>query len=275
VIVIDVWLLSETELLIVRWSVVCLGLIVYFFLLRNCAVELYAACVWAGAFMLCVGGSAKVLDAVVFYGLPRGLRWGSAIKAISWQSPVSAIGAVGAVAVSILAAQAWTIAFRTGRQKLKVLASAASIGTASTLAVGRLVCLVNGCCYGRPARMGIAVRYPPEFAAAVLYGGHPLHAVQIYDFCLGIVIVGVAMGIWHKQSARSFAPALVLPLLYPVERAITTSWRGDVTHAVLQTVAGWSVLCIVWALGVAGLLIDLQITHSEHHRTTRAGQRQL
>ena len=95
-------------------------------------------------------------------------------------------------------------------------------------AVGRLVCLMAGCCHGRPARWG--VRYPAAYAAR---HGFPRHLVNVPLVPTQLIESGWALITFTGGSALLLAgsppgTALVLALsTYAAQRFALEFLRGD------------------------------------------------
>lgn len=98
-------------------------------------------------------------------------------------------------------------------------ADAAAPGLALGHAIGRVGCLMGGCCYGRPVG--------PSFPLAVEVAGALRHPVQLYEaagLCLIAAATALAPGAVTRRPGLTFALYLAAyaPLRFVVER-----WRGD------------------------------------------------
>lgn len=87
---------------------------------------------------------------------------------------------------------------------------------------GRIGCLLNGCCFGRPCAMPWAIRFPDDHSTQ----GLPVHPTQLYDALLNLVLyLGLA---WlfrrRKFDGQVFATYL---LGYAITRSIVEAFRGD------------------------------------------------
>ncbi|MBI4660192.1 MAG: prolipoprotein diacylglyceryl transferase [Verrucomicrobia bacterium] len=92
-------------------------------------------------------------------------------------------------------------------------------------ALGRIGCLMTGCCYGHPTRLPWAIRFP---AADHWTRGEPVHPTQIYEFALNMVLFAVLSWFYGRKrfDGQVFAVYLVA---YAVVRAFVESFRGDYT----------------------------------------------
>jgi phosphatidylglycerol:prolipoprotein diacylglycerol transferase len=105
-----------------------------------------------------------------------------------------------------------------------VLAPSVTLGHA----LGRVGCLLNGCCFGRPTDLPWAVCYPaghetfPKEATAAT----PVHPVQLYEAALNLALyAGLAWVFRRRQFAgQVFAVYLIS---YAVLRVFVESFRGD------------------------------------------------
>lgn len=112
------------------------------------------------------------------------------------------------------------------------LAPAVAIG----LAVTRLGCFLNGCCFGKPTRMPWAVQFPSHShvhiqqwrQGLVDLGGRPLpvHPTQLYELVAALAIFAL---LWMRYPRRRFAGEIFLSfgLLYSAWRFISEFWRAD------------------------------------------------
>ena len=89
-------------------------------------------------------------------------------------------------------------------------------------AVGRLGCLMNGCCYGRPTNLPWAIHFPADHETQ----GVGVHPTQVYDSLLSLGLFGL-LAWWfprRKFDGQIFALYLVG---YAVLRSVVELFRGD------------------------------------------------
>lgn len=95
--------------------------------------------------------------------------------------------------------------------------------------IGRVGCLLAGCCYGRPTSVPWAITFNNP-AAALNVGtplAIPLHPTQIYDAGAELLILVFLLATerkGHKFAGRTFWLYLVL---YAISRFIIEFYRGD------------------------------------------------
>ncbi len=99
-------------------------------------------------------------------------------------------------------------------------------------AVGRLGCLMAGCCYGRPTDVPWAVRLggpgsstPPEM------WGVPVHPTQLYesvaDLAIALFLMRFALPRAKKKQLVPGTVFFAYVLLYSIERFFNEFYRGD------------------------------------------------
>jgi len=107
-------------------------------------------------------------------------------------------------------------------------------GIALGHAVGRLGCLMAGCCFGRPTSVPWAITFHSP-TAAIETGtplGQPLHPTQLYEAGAEFLILGVLL--WLERRGRPFPGRTFWSymLLYAVARFLIEFYRGDPRGAV-------------------------------------------
>lgn len=99
-----------------------------------------------------------------------------------------------------------------------VLAPSIALGSV----FGRIGCLLNGCCYGRPTDVPWAIRFPPDHPT----GGVPVHPTEIYDALLNLVLYVFLAWLFRRKKfdGQIFATYLII---YAVFRGVVEYFRGD------------------------------------------------
>ena len=102
-------------------------------------------------------------------------------------------------------------------------------GIAAAQGVGRMGCLLAGCCYGHPTEAPWGITFTSTLAAA--NSGTPLgialHPTQIYESVAVLLILGVLLAgerRWRPFPGRTFWTYV---LLYGVARIFLELYRGD------------------------------------------------
>jgi len=87
-------------------------------------------------------------------------------------------------------------------------------------AIGRLGCLCFGCCYGRPTRLPLAIRYENPLAKAVRQSALkdvPLHPVPLYEAAYNVALFGL-LNVLALAGAAQGVPTAVYLVLYGAGR---------------------------------------------------------
>lgn len=89
-------------------------------------------------------------------------------------------------------------------------------------AFGRLGCLMNGCCFGRPTEVAWAIRFPSDHATA----GTGVHPVQVYEAGLNLIFFALLQLLFKR---RRFPGQVFCAYLagYAVLRSTVEVFRGD------------------------------------------------
>jgi phosphatidylglycerol---prolipoprotein diacylglyceryl transferase len=102
-------------------------------------------------------------------------------------------------------------------------------GIALGYMVGRLGCLMAGCCYGKPTDVPWAITFTDP--AANLNVGTPLnvplHPTQVYESAAGLIIFVLLMLIERRGRPFSGRTFWLFVLFYSVSRFIIEFFRGD------------------------------------------------
>lgn len=102
------------------------------------------------------------------------------------------------------------------------LADALAPSVALGHAFGRMGCLMNGCCYGKPSDLPWAIRFPES------HESHPhlVHPTQIYETLLNLALYAGLAALFRKRrfDGQVFAAYLIA---YSILRTFTGLFRGD------------------------------------------------
>src|SRR6187431_1375584 len=95
--------------------------------------------------------------------------------------------------------------------------------------VGRMGCLLAGCCFGRPTSVPWAITFTDPVAAANVGTplGIPLHPTQLYEAGAEFLILGIVL--FMEKRGRGFPGRTFwgYMFLYAVSRFIIEFYRGD------------------------------------------------
>src|ERR1017187_2316113 len=126
-------------------------------------------------------------------------------------------GTVGALLAPFFGASPWL-----------VLAAFAAAGPWAQ-AFGRLRCLVQGCCHGRPAPQSIGIRYThprSRVCRMTNWAGVPLHPPPIYSILCNALVALVITRLWLLQAPLHLIAGLYF-ILNGLGRFVEEAWRGE------------------------------------------------
>ncbi len=92
------------------------------------------------------------------------------------------------------------------------------------IAIARIGCFLNGCCFGKESTLPWACVFPPDSLAGSVMDGAHIHPTQIYAV---IANVAIAVALWRLLSKRP-APGSVFAgflMLYGAWRFVIDFWR--------------------------------------------------
>jgi phosphatidylglycerol:prolipoprotein diacylglycerol transferase len=182
-----------------------------------------------------------------------GMSWAESLAAVV---NIAAGGLVVFGSLPTAALAAWRFAARRGLS-LPVLADCIAPGLLVGLALGRIGCFLNGCCYGGPTDLPWAVQFPAGTAPATHHPAAsgcslPLHPAQLYaaiDAAL-LALLAIAYTPVARRDGEVFALVLTL---HPLSRILLEMIRVDEPPA-LGTPLSISQLLSLGLLVLAGVL---------------------
>jgi len=120
-------------------------------------------------------------------------------------------------------------------------------GIALGHAVGRLGCLLAGCCFGRPTSVpwAITFRDPAAMANVGTPLGVPLHPTQLYEAGTEALILVVLLALEQRGRAFPGRTFWTYMLLYGASRFVIEFYRGDNRGMVLGAVSTSQFLSII------------------------------
>ncbi len=157
-----------------------------------------AAVVGAALWAQYVEGSPQLLRPYGFYGGLLG-------------------GTLGALAAPRFHTSIWLL--------LGVFSAAGSL----VQATGRLRCLVQGCCHGRPAEEGVGIRYVhPNSRVCRLsaWTGTPLHPTPVYSILWNCAVTLLLFRLWSAHASLQLIAGLYF-MLSGMGRFVEESFRGE------------------------------------------------
>jgi len=156
-------------------------------------------------------------------------------------------GLIAAVAVALLLVRRYGLPMWT-------TADLFAPGIALGHVIGRLGCLLAGCCYGRPTDLPWALTFtdPVAFSNVGTPLGVPLHPTQLYDAGAELVIMLLLLATEKKGRVFAGRTFWFYILLYGVSRFFIEFYRGDDRGAVagLSTSQFISIVAVPLALAM-------------------------
>jgi hypothetical protein len=147
---------------------------------------------------------------------------------------------IGAVIAASLGADFW------------LLLAAFAVATPFVQAVGRLRCLVQGCCHGREAPPEVGIRYThPRSRVTRLsaLGGVPVHPTPVYSILANLVIGPILLRLWMVRAPLAFVVGMYF-LLSGLARFVEEHYRGEPQTPMYGGLRIYQWLAVAW--GVAG-----------------------
>ena len=152
---------------------------------------------------------------------------------------------------------AWRFARRRGLDILE-LADCVVPGMLVGLAIGRVGCFLNGCCYGGPCELPWAVSFPAGTEVAAKYPASaagpsvPVHPAQLYAAVDAALLAVLAVAWTPLARRRGEVLALVLTL-HPISRLLLEEIRVDEPPALGTSLSISQLVSLVLLALAAGL----------------------
>lgn len=162
----------------------------------------------AGLWAQCVEGSPRLLRPFGYYGAILGGIAGILLVALGQGFHLLAGGSTWVLLGAMTAASPWI------------------------QAIGRLRCIVQGCCHGRPisathAHLGLSHTNPSSRVCALSdYSGVPLHATPLYSIGMNLFIGAILLRLWTSAAPIGLIAGLYFALA-GLSRFIEEAYRGE------------------------------------------------
>jgi phosphatidylglycerol:prolipoprotein diacylglycerol transferase len=104
-----------------------------------------------------------------------------------------------------------------------------ALATPVPMAIAKIACLCNGCCYGRPSGLSWAITFPA--GSGIAPAGAPLHPTQVYE----MLVLGLAAIVLYRVNQPRWRGTLLFWFLavYGIGRPLTGLFRGDLAKQAL------------------------------------------
>ncbi len=194
--------------------------------------------VCAGLWAQYIEGSSRLLRPFGFYGGLLGV-------------------VIGSLAAPLFSADPW------------LPLAAFSVAGPWVQSLGRLRCLVQGCCHGRPAPKDIGIRHiHPRSRVCRLteWKGLPLHPTPLYSILWNVVVAAATMRLWALHAPLSLISGVYL-ILGGMGRFVEEAYRGEPQTPILARLRlyQWIAIATVFA-GIALTTIPTAASPAPHLR---------
>ena len=177
-----------------------------------------------------------------------------------WRSGYASVG-TAAGALLALAITALIL-----RARLLLLADLFAPLTFIVSALLRVICLINGCCYGLPTRLPWGMCFPSVAAPGQLTP--PSHPVQLYALVINVLIYALLPVTIRRLGLKpgSGMLALLCIALYCAQRFVLEFFRLGATSAPVLWGLSFTQLAVLPLMVIAGLAILTQMVFAARRR---------
>jgi prolipoprotein diacylglyceryltransferase len=126
-------------------------------------------------------------------------------------------GTLGALAAPLFHTSIW------------LLLAACSVSGPWAQATGRLRCLVQGCCHGRPSPANVGIRYlhpNSRVCRFTPWTALPLHPTPVYSILWNAVVALILLRLWTLHASLHLIVGLYF-ILTGTGRFVEEAWRGE------------------------------------------------
>jgi hypothetical protein len=179
----------------------------------------------AGAGLLAGGECAAAIAGIALCALVGAGLWGQAL--VGSRTLLRPFGYYGSVLGAMLGL---LIAWAAGADLWLIGAALATVAP-WVQGVGRLRCLVQGCCHGAPTAAGTGIRYRHPLSRVCRIAdlrGVPVHATPLYSIASNAAIGLLLARLWSLAVPASFLAGMYL-VLAGLARFVEESRRGEPT----------------------------------------------
>jgi phosphatidylglycerol:prolipoprotein diacylglycerol transferase len=151
---------------------------------------------------------------------------------------------------------AW-IYCRLRRVQFGPLADLTAPGVILVQAIGRVGCVINGCCCGKETSLpwGFFWTHPDNHATACASLGTSVHPTQMYELLGDLVIFALLFWVFRGRLRPKGSLLALYLLLYSALTFTVRFWRGDVDTFAGPIQEGQLIAMIVFVLAAAWLVV--------------------
>jgi phosphatidylglycerol:prolipoprotein diacylglycerol transferase len=102
------------------------------------------------------------------------------------------------------------------------------------IAIGRVGCFLNGCCYGKPCDLPWAVTFDQASAAGMFFHEAAVHPTQIYESLAALAMFFVLVAVGRKKPFHGFLLWLLVILLAAYRFVVDPIRQYDPTAMAVQ-----------------------------------------
>jgi phosphatidylglycerol:prolipoprotein diacylglycerol transferase len=143
--------------------------------------------------------------------------------------------------------------------------------TALGIAIGRLGCFFNGCCFGLPTNLPWGVRFPAGSLAAYVFPGQCVHPTQLYETIYTLLIFAFLM-LYDRRPRPTGRITGLFMVLYGLGRYFNEQLRWYESEMVLWQTASFRLTfsqAISLLMIVAGILLVVRSLRTPHAQSAR------
>lgn len=202
---------------------------------------------WLVGFLL-GGDHAAPAVLVATCGLLGAGIWAQWLESSSGLSrPFGYYGGIFGGCAGVLAAQLW-------RGDGWLLLGGFAVASPLVQGLGRLRCLVQGCCHGRPCEEHLGIRYQRPLSRVckmTSWGGRPVYPTPLYSLLGNLLILGLVLRLWCAGAELGFIAGTYL-ITAACARFVEEGYRGEPQTARLGGLAIYQWLALLFVLGGIG-----------------------
>lgn len=193
------------------------GMLVSFWYLRKQFMDAYV--VFELVLAAAVGG---IIGARIFYIIGHWSEFSSTWWEIFYFWDVQGLVFYGGFIVGILAAVA---VIRWRGLSIGVVLDSGGLAVPAALAVARVGCYLNGCCYGKSTSLPWGVTFPLSTQLSMGMPPNPVHPTQIYEIIMDLAILVILLAVYKRFRYRGEI-MLAFIMLYAVARFTNEFFRA-------------------------------------------------
>jgi phosphatidylglycerol:prolipoprotein diacylglycerol transferase len=146
---------------------------------------------------------------------------------------------------------------RLRRVQFGPLADLSAPGVILAQAIGRVGCVINGCCCGKETSLpwGFFWTHPDNHATACAPLGTTVHPTQMYELLGDLVIFALLFWVFRGRLKPSGSLLALYLLFYSALTFTVRFWRGDVDTFAGPIQEGQLIAMIVFVLAAAWLVV--------------------